>query len=112
MTCHAVVDHVTTDESSGTHAVAFGQLSLSNDEFEILLNNCAEEADTKMEFGKTVRHGGVDASPVTEGQAGEEITRVKAINLPVGLIEAIDSKRGDVPFSKYVTMALWKTMKD
>ena len=46
MTCHAVVDHVTTDKSSGAYAVAFGQLSLPNDEFEILLTNCVEQADT------------------------------------------------------------------
>ena len=111
MTCHAVVDHVIMDESSGTYTVAFGQLSLSDDEFELLLGNCVEKADTKIEFGKTVRHGGLDASPITEGGMGGEITRVKAINLPVSLIEAIDSKRGDVPFSKYVTTALWKETK-
>jgi hypothetical protein len=50
--CHAVVDHVTTDESSGTYTIAFGQLSLANDEFEILLNNCLGQTDTKIEFGK------------------------------------------------------------
>lgn len=112
MTCQAVVDHVIINKLRGTYTVAFGQLSLSDDEFEILVGNCVEKADTKIEFGKWVRHGGLNASPIPEGEMGEEITRVKAINLPVSLIEAIDSKRGDVPFSKYVTMALWKEAKD
>ena len=112
MTCHAVVDHVAADESSGTYSVAFGKLSLSDDEFEILLNNCVEKGDLEIEFGETVRRGGVDTSPVTKGQEGEEISRVKAVTLPIGLIEAIDSKRGDVPFSKYVTTALRKATED
>jgi hypothetical protein len=112
MTCHAVVDHVTEDEATGTYSVAFGQLSLSDDEFKVLLDNCVEKGDLAIEFGESVRHGGVDTSPVTEGHEGGEITRVKAITLPVGLIEAIDAKRGDVPFSEFVTQALWKTTKD
>ena len=42
MTCKAVVDRVTMDKSSGAYAIAFSQLSLPNDEFELLLNNCVE----------------------------------------------------------------------
>ncbi len=108
MTCHAVVDNVIAGKSPETFSVAFGQLSLSDHEFEILLNNCSEGVHGEFEFGMTVRHGGKDTSPVIEGYEGEEITRVKALTLPVRLIEAIDLKRGETPFSQYVTNALRK----
>jgi len=48
MRCKAVVDRVTMDKSSGAYAIAYSQLSLPNDEFELLLNNCVEQDDMKM----------------------------------------------------------------
>jgi hypothetical protein len=48
MTCHAVVDRCTRDESSEAYAIAFGQLSLADDEFQLLVNNFVEQDDTKM----------------------------------------------------------------
>lgn len=44
----AIVHRVTIDKSSGAYAIAYSQLSLPYDEFELLLNNCDEQDDMKM----------------------------------------------------------------
>ena len=38
--------------------------------------------------------------------------RLKAVNFPVSIIEAIDQKRGHVSFSEFVTNAVRKFLKD
>jgi hypothetical protein len=68
MTCHARVDRVAKDETSGAYAVAFGQLSFSDDEFEILLRNCVDQPPITLEFGRTVRGGEEDTEPGPSGR--------------------------------------------
>jgi len=105
MTCHAFVDWV-EEEASGEFRVGFSRLSLSRDEFKVLLNTLSDWPDAEGIFGDTVRWATDDTVPVTTGDDAEEIVRDKAVTMPVGLIEKIDEKRGEIPFSKFVVKVL------
>jgi hypothetical protein len=112
MTCHAVINWLTRNESTGKYTVGFGHLSLSDAEFQVLLKNVADKPDDFVVFGETVRVKGAEAPPVTLTEDRQEITRAKAVTMPVGLIEEIDARRGTVPFSEFVVTAVRTYMKD
>ncbi len=105
MTCHAQVDWVKKEEN-GKQLIGFSHLSLSDEEFKVLLNNFAETPQQGFTFGDTVRDGTDDIAPLVKTADAKDITRIKAITIPVGLIEEIDSKRKETPFSEFVIRAL------
>lgn len=108
MTCHAIVDWITRSHTGDGFLVGFGRLSLSDHEFAVLERSFTESGPSRVEFRDSVRDRMWDEKtmPVTTGKEADEVTRIKAVTLPVGLIETIDSRRGDTPFSKFVTEAL------
>lgn len=105
VTCHGIVDWVRLDEGSGDYDVGLSHLSLSELEFATVVENFVEESDIPLEVGESVRDKGLDASPVVSENL-REIRRIKAITLPVGLIEAIDLNRGKESFSEFVAHAI------
>jgi hypothetical protein len=111
MTCHASIDYVQRDESIGQWRVGFSNLSLNDVEFRLLLQSFVDKSERILEFGDTVRDKGVDVPPVTEAESIARISRMKAVNLPVLLIEEIDMKRGEVPFSEFVIKAVEEYLK-
>ena len=112
ITCHAKIDWVREDEWTERCNVAFSHLSLSDDEFQVMLENCVEQPGGEVEFVETVRNKGMESAPVTLAGSEKDIVRVKAITLPVSLIEEIDAKRGSVAFSEFVATALLERLKD
>jgi hypothetical protein len=50
MTCHAKVDWVRDDPATGECKVGLGQLSLSDDEFRVLLDNSTEKPYARLKF--------------------------------------------------------------
>jgi hypothetical protein len=111
MTCHARVDYVKPDETTGQYKVGFSNLSLTEGEFRLLLQSFVPKSERVLEFGDTVRDKGVQAEPVTAVEGIGEICRMKAVTLPVSVIEDIDMKRGDVSFSDFVVKALRSYLK-
>ncbi|MEJ2719499.1 MAG: hypothetical protein P8182_20600 [Deltaproteobacteria bacterium] len=112
MTCHAKIDWVRRDESTGSCNVAFSHLSLSDNEFQVLHENFTDETQDTVEFVSRVRDAASDLKPVIAGDGSKEVTRAKAVTLPVSLIEEVDEKRGDVPFSEFVANSLREYLKD
>jgi len=112
MTCHAKIDWVKEDPSTGECKVRFSHLSLSDDEFKVLFDNFTEQPLKDLVFGETVRKTPEEAIPVIKGQDQKEIVRDKALTLPVVLIEKIDEKRGDTPFSEFVVKILKDRLGD
>ena len=106
MTCHARIDWVEVDQKTGEYRVFFSQLSLSDDEFKVLLENLSEEPRTELTFGNGVRYAEDAALPLTKGHDDKEILRDKALTLPVSLIEKFDTRRGATPFSEFVVAVL------
>lgn len=111
MTCHARVDWIQEDEPTGQRFVGFGSLSLSDDEYVILLKNFVEEPGKPLEFGDTVRDKAPEATPIMVSETAREIMRLKAVNFPVSVIEEIDEKRGPIPFSEFVVRAVREYVK-
>jgi hypothetical protein len=111
MTCHAKVDWLQEDEDAGQTYVGFGSLSLSDDEFEILVRNFTAEHGLPLEFGPSVRDKAIEAEPVVVSSTAREIMRLKAVNFPVSIIEEIDVRRGSVPFSAFVVQAVKEFLK-
>ncbi len=112
ITCHAKIDWMREDEWKERCSVAFSSLSLSDDEFQVLLKSCVEEPGGEVEFVETVRNKGLESDPVTAAESETDIVRVKAVTLPLSLIEDIDAKRANVPFSQFVADALREKLKD
>lgn len=106
MTCHAKIDYVVEEESEGRARVGFSHLSLSDEEFGVLMENFIEEPVAPLEVTERVEDKGIEAKPVTEADLLFGATRVKAVTFPVDLIEEIDAKRGQVPFSEFVALAV------
>jgi hypothetical protein len=111
ITCHAKVDWIRENERTGQCYVGFGSLSLSDDEFKILLTNFTDEHGKPLEFGRSVRDKAPEAEPVIITETAKEIMRQKAVNFPVSVIEEIDSKRGPIPFSEFVVQAVREHFK-
>jgi hypothetical protein len=106
MTCHAKIDYVIRDEARDRTRVGFSHLSLSDAEFGILIQNFTDEPIEPLEVTDLVEDKGIEARPVLEAELFLGATRIKAVTLPVNLIEEIDAKRGDVPFSEFVASAI------
>lgn len=107
MTCHGMIDWVEKDEETGLCMVGFGHLSLTDDEFQILARSFSDRAEKPLEFGARVRDKAPEAEPVVlTSDEAKEIMRLKAVNFPVSVIEAIDENRGEIPFSQFVTDAV------
>jgi len=106
ITCHALIDHIIRDEARGETRVGFGHLSLSDEEFGVLMENFSDEPAGQLEVAERVEDKGTEARPVTEAELFLGTTRIKAVTLPVNLIEEIDAKRGEVPFSEFVERAI------
>ncbi|HMK37624.1 MAG TPA: hypothetical protein VK463_21305 [Desulfomonilaceae bacterium] len=111
MTCHAKVDWIEQDERSGQAYVGFGSLSLSSEEFALLLRNIAAEPGQPLQFGASVRDKAPEAEAVLVSETAKEIMRLKAVNFPVSIIEEVDEKRGEVPFSEFVVAAVKQYLK-
>lgn len=117
MTCHAKVAWVKRDESAGgafdaRWMVGLASLSFNDVEFEVLLANLVDAPEYPLEMCEHVRDAAGASTPVTFAGKGEEVVRMKAVTMPVTLIDEIDSKRGDVPFSQFVTKAAREYLKD
>ncbi|MFC1851694.1 hypothetical protein ACFL27_16005 [candidate division CSSED10-310 bacterium] len=106
ITCHATIDWVDKDEQTREYKIGLGSLSLSEDEFKVLLDNYTEESLEEMDFGDTVRLETAQTAPVTVGEGSRDIKRDKAITLPVTLIDQIDDQRGETSFSDFVVKIL------
>ncbi len=111
MTCHAKVDYVVKDESTGDTNIGFGQLSFSDEEFGILMESFTDVPAGSLEFTPKVRDKGMEAKPVSSELKLAEATRIKAVALPVAMIDEIDSKRGDATFSDFVTRCVREHLK-
>ncbi len=111
ITCHAIIDWVNADEATGEFKVGLSNLSLTDEEFEVLIDNFVDAPKLPLEFGESVRDKGLESEPVIGGERVQEIKRIKAVTLPVSVIEDIDAKRGDHQFSAFVTNALREYLK-
>jgi hypothetical protein len=111
MTCHARVDWIKQDPDSGKSFVGFGNLSLTDEEFRILEANFTEKPQEPLEFGTSIRDKAKQAETVKISAQAQEIMRLKAVNFPVSIIEAIDENRGATPFSEFVTNAVREYLK-
>lgn len=112
ITCHAKIDWVKKDHRSGEYKAGLGQLSLTDPEFKVLLDNLVDEPEMPLRLGETVRAQDTDSEPVLDINDGGELKRIKAVTLPVSLIEMVDMKRGTVPFSEYVAQAIQEYISD
>jgi hypothetical protein len=106
ITCHAVIDWVKSEETTGKTYIGFGSLSLSDEEFHILERNFVEEAEKPVEFVPKLRDKAVEAESVVVSDVAGEIMRHKAVKFPVSVIEAIDIMREDMQFSEFVVNAV------
>lgn len=106
MTCHATIDWVKKDEDSGQWMIGFGRMSLTEEEFRILEESFVEKPHKVVEFGTSVRDKAREAVTITGTDKVKEIMRLKAVNFPVSVIEAIDENRGDTSFSEFVAKAV------
>ncbi|MGB6064442.1 MAG: hypothetical protein WBG50_06515 [Desulfomonilaceae bacterium] len=106
MTCHAKIGYVIADQAKGITRVGFSHLSLSDVEFGMLIENFTDEPIEPLEITELVENKGIEARPVMEAELFLGAARIKAVTFPVNLIEEIDARRGDVPFSEFVTRAV------
>ncbi|MDQ7783670.1 MAG: hypothetical protein RDU20_12375 [Desulfomonilaceae bacterium] len=106
ITCHAQIDWVEKDRDTGLCMVGFGHLSLTDEEFRVLENFFTDKSDLPLELAESVRDKGREAESVVGTDTAREIMRLKAVNFPVSVIEAIDEHRGSTAFSEYVTKAV------
>ncbi len=112
MTCHAQIDWVRIDEAAGRCMVGFGSLSLTDAEFHLLENNFAGEPVKPLEFVEQIKDKAPEAAPVLSTEKVEEIMRLKVVNFPVSVIEAVDAHRGNTSFSEFVTNAVRVFIKE
>ena len=111
ITCHAKIDWIKRDELSNDLYMGFGNLSLTDDEFEVLQKSFMEDKGEVLEFGVRVRDQAREAQSVVVSNTAKEIMRLKAVHFPVSVIEGIDEKRGNVSFSDFVTNAVREFLK-
>ena len=117
MTCHAKIAWVKRDETAGgafdeRWVVGLNSLSLTDAEFEVLLTNFVEEPESPLELLERLRDTASEVSPVAFPGGAERVLRIKAVTMPVSLIDEIDAKRGDVQFSEFVTRAVNNYLKE
>ncbi|MFH0825328.1 MAG: hypothetical protein V2B18_21465, partial [Pseudomonadota bacterium] len=63
MTCHGKIDWVKSDESAGGFTVGFSQLSLTDEEFRILMAHFSDVPEAGVELAPSLRDKGADAEP-------------------------------------------------
>ncbi|MGC8603161.1 MAG: hypothetical protein ACP5VS_05665, partial [Desulfomonilaceae bacterium] len=106
ITCHAQIDYVKKVENANQYRVGFSHLSLTDEEFKLLLQSFVNESDRVLEFSETLRDKGIEAPSVSEIEELKQVARIKAVTLPISLIEEIDLKRGAESFSDFVVRVL------
>jgi hypothetical protein len=106
MTCHARIHGFERDRGGGATEVYFDELSLSDEEFRLLWNYMRDERGRVFELTDTVRNMGPKASVYPAVVQGQAPARVKAVTIPVSLIERIDEARGSMRFSEFVCKAV------
>lgn len=111
MTCHARIDWLDKDRETGKSFMGFGSLSLTDQEFRVLESHFADQPKESFEFVPSVRERAKMAESVKVSDEAHEIMRLKAVNFPVSVIEAIDENRGSTPFSEFVSMAVREYLK-
>jgi hypothetical protein len=112
MTCHAIIDWVRPSKDSEDFVVGFSQLSLTDSELKVLRRNLVDESRERVELSDRVRDKGLEYEPIVQSDEKQDIKRIKAVTLPVGLIELIDAKRGTVGFSDFVSKILYEHLKE
>ncbi len=113
LTCHGTIDEVTVIRATGEYKLGISHLSLTDKEFDLLLQNRDNGPLQSLLFVSSVRRETEaatedDTPPIVQDDEEREIARIKAVTLPLSLIEHIDANRGDTPFSEYVVEALKK----
>ena len=103
LTCHAMIDWVEVDAATSRYEVGLSQLSLTDGEFELLLSKCADHSAADAIFAESVRRAATPDAPVA---GSGEAVRHKAVTMSVALIEEIDERRGDTPFSRFIEDAV------
>jgi hypothetical protein len=103
ITCHAKIDWVTKDESTDEYYVGFGNLSLTDEEFQVLQSSFIEDKGKVLEFGVRVRDRAREAKPY-ERSAREIMVVLKPVSI-IGQLTA------DVSFSEFVTNAVRAYLK-
>jgi hypothetical protein len=116
LTCHARVASVKRDETAGgafdeRWIVRLSDLSLTDAEFEVLMSNFADTPQHPLAMRTRVRETAGESKPVTFTGDEEQVVRAKAVIMPLGLIDEIEAKRGDVPFSHFVITAVKEYLK-
>ncbi len=116
MTCHAKVVWVKQDETAGgafdeRWIVGLDCLSLTDAEFQVLLADFVKQPESPLELLDRWRDAAEEIPPVSF-PGKKEVRRTKAVTLPVNLIDEIDSKRGDIAFSQFVTTAVKEYLKN
>jgi len=106
MTCHGKIDWLKKSEESGEYFIGISNLSLSDDEFDLLLSDFAAEPTESLVIVDTVRGHHEKTEPALKAQDDKVIMRDKAVSMPVALIEEIDEVRGTIPFSEFVIEAI------
>lgn len=106
MTCHGTIDWVGPDSETGQLFVGFGNLSLTDEEFEILQRGFSAQPTKPVEFSESVRSKAVEAETVQVSAEAKEIRRLKVVNFPVSVIDLIDAHRGETSFSDFVVEAV------
>ncbi len=111
LTCHGTIDEVKVIQATGEYKLGISHLSLTDEEFEVLLKNRDDGPLRSLLFVSSVRREMEDATedstpPVESTKDKREIERIKAVTLPLSLIELIDENRGDTPFSQFIVDAL------
>jgi hypothetical protein len=111
MTCHARIDWVKEQKATGEHKIGFSHLSLSDDEFKVLIESFTEPMETSAELRGSVRQL-EEATTIVLGQDDRDVMRDKAVTMPVSLIDKIDRARGKTPFSEFVVSIVAAQLKD
>jgi hypothetical protein len=116
MSCHAKTAWVKRDEIAGgafdeRWIIGLSSLSLTDQEFEVLLTNFVEEPESPLELRERLRDVEIDAVPVAFPGREKQVVRKKAVTMPVTLIDEIDAERGDVQFSQFVVTSVEEYLK-
>jgi hypothetical protein len=116
MTFHAKIASVKRDETAGgtfdeRWIIRLSDLSFTDAEFEVLMNNFVNTPQQPLEMRERVREAAGESRPVSFPDKEGEVVRAKAVTMPVSLIDEIDSKRGTVSFSHFVVTAVKEYLK-
>jgi hypothetical protein len=116
MSCHAKVawvkrDYLAAGAFDNRWIVGLNSLSLTNAEFHVLLANFVEEPECPLELRERLRDEAADTPSVVLPGKEDDVVRIKAVTLPVAVIDMIDAKRGDVQSSQFIVEAVKEYLK-